>query len=440
MKEPMRTISRPGSRVVLLAAAVALAVTTGLSCGSLGSKPRNVVFITIDTLRADRIGFDGYARPSTPNLDRLAAGSRVFPRGYSTSGWTLPSMATILTGRYPMQHGATDFHWGLNANIPTLAEILGGAGYDTRGYVSHTLLNSTYGFDKGFARFDASVLQRGNPHEISTSRELTDLAMKDMANLKEPFFVWIHYFDPHFAYLEHEPWKSFGSTPSDRYDQEIAFTDSQVGRLLDFFRGRGSAKRTVIVFTADHGEEFGEHGGEYHDTCFQEVLAVPTCIGGPGITPGKDERVVDQVDFVPTILGALKMTPPEEYPGRDLLAPPGDARPLFVERDRPPGFRQRAVIDGGWKLMQIDPSDTLAIPPASRGTYNEALDVATGTYLFDLGSDPGETRNLAAAEPARVEALRRKLAEHFAGQVAPTRGVEVSPELRERLKSLGYIK
>jgi len=418
---------------------LALAVMS-LACGPGGRKPTNVLLISIDTLRPDHLGYGGSPRPVSPSIDRLAREGIVYTRAYSQSGWTLPSMATILTGRYPMDHKAVDFNYGLDRSLPTLASVLKERGYDTRGYVSHILLTAKYGMDRGFSRFDASVLDRGDPHEISSSRELCELAVRDMRNLRQPFFVWVHFFDPHFAYLAHAEWAAFGNANADRYDQEIAYTDRYVGELVASMEKSGLLRNTLVVFTADHGEEFGDHGGEYHETCYQEVLRVPLVIRGPGLAAGTDSSWADQIDILPTILGRLGVPAPPDCPGRDLLGGPGPAHPIFVERERPPGFRQRAIISQGRKLIRIEPRDIALVAPESRTEYSEAKNVFAGTYVYDLERDPGERANIfSPADPGSMKLLAM-LAAHFTGYSVPAQDVTVDEAMRERLRSLGYIR
>ena len=207
-----------------------------MSCNLLARKPYNIVFLSVDTVRHDHLGYAGDSRPVSPTIDGLAKEGVVFPNAYSQSGWTLPSMATIFTGRYPKDHGATDFHRRIGTQLPTLASILEKHGYDTRGYVSHIVLKPKYGFHKGFMKYDYAVLDYGNPHNVATSKQLTDLALMSLRDIKEPFFLWVHYFDPHFVYLSHTQWASFGNSDVDRYGQEIAFTDYHIGRLLSDLR------------------------------------------------------------------------------------------------------------------------------------------------------------------------------------------------------------
>jgi len=408
------------------------------SCDS-GPEHPNILLICVDTLRSDRLGYNGYERFTSPNIDAFAASSLVFSNAFSQSGWTLPSMATIMTGQHPKDHHAVDFHFGINRELPTLASILKNNGYDTRAYVSHLLLTAQYGFDKGFYRFDSSVLDHGDPHEISTSMELNEIAIQDMADLREPYFIWIHYFDPHFAYLPHKQWESFGNSSSDRYDQEIAYTDFYIGQLLEWLDTGNLLDNTAIIFTSDHGEEFGEHGGIYHYTCYNEVLRVPLYIKAPSVTVGTNFTLVDQIDLLPTMLALANVQTREEFPGRNLIANPLAPRPIFVERDRPPGYRQRAVILDDRKLLRIEPADTTLIPEESLFTASEVKNVVPGVYLFDITKDPAELTNLFPAETAAAERLLARMASHFTGHHIPAEEIGVDEDLRAKLRSLGYI-
>jgi arylsulfatase A-like enzyme len=397
-------------------------------------KPPNLVLISVDTLRPDRLGYHGHARPTSPGIDRLARGGVVFTNAISVSGWTLPSMATILTGHYPKDHGAVDLHWSLDTALPTLARILRREGYDTYGFVSHVMLTPTYGMGDGFAHFDFSVLNVGNPHEVKTSQKLTEIARRGMRNLKEPYFVWVHYFDPHFAYLEHAQY-AFGQGEVDRYDAEIAYTDYYVDELLKVV----DRENTVVVFTSDHGEEFGEHDGKYHYTLYDEVMRVPLIIKAPGVAPHHDDRVAEQIDLLPTVLNLLGVEAPEGLPGRDLLATETTARPVFLERDRPPQWRQRGVVMGGKKLVVIEEADTTLVPESSRREEIAVTNVHPDVYLYDLARDPGERVNLFARDDSTSLALLGILTTHFATASARPQPVQLDQDLLDKLRSLGYV-
>ncbi len=401
----------------------------------------NVLLICMDTLRRDHVGFMGYDRPVSPNLDALAAEGAVFTNAYSQSGWTMPSMGTIFTGLYPHAHGATDFHRAMNRRLPTLASVLRDNGYDARAFVSHVLLTAEYGFNKGFVEYDYSVLRIGHPHNTSTATRLTELAIADLDKLQEPFFMWVHYFDPHFEYLSHEEWASFGDEDVDRYDQEIAHTDREIGKLFAALEARGMRNNTIVVFTSDHGEEFREHGGDFHYTSYQEVMQVPLFIAGPGVERGERTVMAEQIDFLPTILTLLGISEmPEGLPGKDILDPAAEDRPVFMERDRPPGHHQRAIIDGDFKLIAVALSDTNLIPWASRGTFAEVLNVHNDTYVFDIATDPGETENIYAPGTEPTDELLAKLAAFMEDRGTESDAVEMDEATREKLRALGYVQ
>jgi arylsulfatase A-like enzyme len=416
-----------------------LGATAAALGGCSGDRRQSVILISIDTLRPDRLGYHGYRRDTSPAIDEFAAGGVRFSTCYSVSGWTLPSMATILTGEYPKDHGATDFHWSIDPMLPSLATILRREGYDTRAYVSHVFLKPIYGFGEGFASFDFSVLNLGEPHEVSSGKELTDIVISELPAAKKPFFIWVHYFDPHFVYLAHPDWAGWGDDDSDRYDQEVAFTDRHVSRLLDAIERRGLLDETIVVLTSDHGEEFGEHGGAYHETLHGEVVRCPLVIHAPGLEPGVNETIAEQIDFLPTILGLLRLPAPEGLPGKDLFSGRRSG-PIFFERDRPFPWVERAVLDGNHKLVVIEVSDSTKIPQTSHGNYQPVLNVVPGVYMYDVSKDPGETRNIFDEEDPRAKQLLSLLARQFAAPGRKTHEVEVDEELTRKLRSLGYIR
>lgn len=417
-------------RALLGLIALAVCVTT---C-SREKRPPNIVLITVDTLRPDRLGYGGHSRNTSPRLDRLAKEGVVFTRATSVAGWTLPAMATVFTGRYPSEHGATDFHWSLDTALPTLASILRSHGYDTYGFVSHVMLTPSYGMGDGFSHFDFSVLNVGDPHEVTTSQQLTDLARTGTRGAKAPFFLWVHYFDPHFKYIAHDQFP-FGNAEIDRYDAEIAFTDYYIDDLLKAV----DHGNTVVIFTADHGEEFGEHGSRYHYTLHGEVMRVPLIIKGPGIEPRTDAQPAQQIDFLPTVLALAGVEAPAGLPGHNLLAPRSAGLPQFLERDRPPQWQQRGVIQGDHKLIVIEPADTTEVPPASLNEEIRVSNVRPGIYLFDLARDPGEQTNLFSPSDSTSLRLLGLVARHFSTPRRHGAPVQVDHELLEKLRSLGYV-
>ena len=408
---------------IIVGALAIVAVAAVWLLRSREDKPYNVLLVTVDTLRPDRLGYNGHRRPTSPAIDALAREGIAYTNCYSVAGWTLPSIATLFTGRYPREHGATDFHWSMDVVLPTLAGILRRRGYDTRGFVSHVILKPSYGVAEGFSAYDYSVLSDGHPHDVATARPLTDLVERSLTTIQEPFFLWVHYFDPHFAYLPHARWRSFGSTDIDRYDQEIAHTDSQIARLLSSLRDRGLYDNTVIVFTSDHGEEFGEHQARYHYTLHDEVLRVPLVIRVPGAAPGVRRARVEQIDLLPTLISLLQIESAAglQLPGRNILmtTKPDQERPTFVERDRPPPYNLRAVIEGGYKLIVIGMADRTDYPARSVKEYEDwakVTNVTPGMYLFDLTTDPGEQNNIFSEDHPKARELLQLLTDHFAGE------------------------
>jgi arylsulfatase A-like enzyme len=386
-----------------------------LACGVVACRapepPPNVLLITIDTLRADHLGFAGHDRPTSPRIDALAREGVVFTNTSSAAGWTLPAMASILTGHHPKEHRATLYTRRMRSSLPSLAEILAEAGYDTRGFVSHVMLQSKRGISEGFSKFDDSVLRVGNPHNVSTAEPLTSLVLRSLLEdpPDRPLFLWVHYFDPHAHYMAQPEGVGFGSDDLARYDGEIAHTDAQIARLLEHLETWGLLDRAVIVLTSDHGEEFWEHGHEFHGQLHEEVIRVPLVLRAPGLAPDVRDDPAAHVDLLPTILALLDIEPPASLPGVDLLAGPDALRPIFFERDIPNGFAQRGVRVGSLKLIEIrevDPEpNQLRSGPAGPA-------VVAGIQFYDLARDPGEQHPLPASDP-RQRALLERLRDHF---------------------------
>ncbi len=399
-----------------------------------------MMLISVDTLRSDHLGYAGYPRPVSPNIDALAADSLVFTEAYSQSGWTLPSMATVFTGKYPKDHGAVNFHCTINKELPTLPSVLKEHGYYTVGFVSHLLLYPRYGFDRGFDKYDYSVLEGRNPHEISTSRDLSMSVSQELETIKRPFFLWVHFFDPHFRYLDHLGWTHFGDSDLDRYDQEIAFTDYQLGVIFSSLKKRQLYENTIIVFLADHGEEFGEHGGQYHDTHYQEVLRIPLMVKAPFLKAGKSATIAEQIDIFPTVLAMAGIQPDGDYPGKNLIKSLHTDRPVFVESERPPGFRLRSAIYKGFKLVHIDNVDIFTIPVESRGAYAEPKNVYPGTYLFDLSKDPEEKQNLFSSDNPMGKEMLKILGNHFSGVPYRSEEIPLDDGIKNKLRGLGYLR
>jgi len=430
----------------VIAAVVAAMVT---ACSP--AKPRNLLLISIDTLRADRLGCYGYARPTTPTLDALARGGTLFENVIASSPWTVPSHATLFTGRFPHGHGVVSEHDRLADDIPVFATLLRERGMLTAAVVQTTWLSPAQGFARGFDSFVQVPDFAEGGVEVNKSAEAWLRAWSG-----RPFFLFLHYYDVHSEYRPRPRYREMFTKPydgpvdgssmqlqdvrghflslsprdveqlSDLYDAEIRQLDDALGRLFALLDELGIRKDTLVVVTADHGEEFYEHGDVLHGrTLYREVLDVPWILNGTGVRAG--ERVAgiaSLADVLPTVLGRLGIAAPEGVDGIDLLA---EKRPDTSER------RVIAAADHN----NAEP-DTLRMIQDLREKL--ILDRTTGqARLYDLERDPGEHEDVSAQHPDRVEALRGELERHLAAaRKAPAR-VPLTPDEAERLRSLGYL-
>lgn len=406
--------------------------------------PTRVVLVVVDTLRRDHLPFYGYARPTAPFLTRLARESVVFEQAYSTSSWTAPSTASLFTSLYPVQHGVT---LGLRATrklmthgertrlnrIPeaaeTLPEALRPAGYASFALAQNVNISRDLGFAQGFDRFV-------NQPADDTADVLHARLMAWRRRLAERprHFLYLHYLDPHSPYHERAPW--FDPTTRGRqrlvsaYDSEIAFTDEHL-RLA--YEALGWAEDTLLVVTADHGEEFWEHGSVEHGrSLFGEVVDVPLLVRLPGGRLGgrRVTEPVSLIDVLPTLREAVGLPRSPRDAGRSLLplveGRTLPERTLFLHLWRPePNGKVRDLrgsLAGGLKLIEGDPS---------------------GPLLYDLRRDPLDQDNLAGRQPKALQALlgRAALFESSAWRLAAdATEVTLEPEAQERLRALGYVE
>jgi arylsulfatase A-like enzyme len=456
-----------------LAARLALAALVAIAGDApavFSARQPDLLLITLDTTRADRLGCYGYAKPTTPHIDQLAAAGVVFTRALAQATVTPVSHASIFTGLYPYTHGVRVMH-GLTENRladqhTTLAETLKGAGYRTAAFVSAFPVTERFGLHQGFDHFDADfmsgvttplVTPKGSVNtgpaqrraDATTDRALAWMAAGDRA---APRFVWLHYFDPHDPTIG--PPESImeryghvkGSEPEVLraiYDMEIMHVDDQIGRVVAALRDAGRLEQTIVVIVADHGEGLGDHDWWTHGLLYEEQVRVPLIVRAPSIPAGRRvAETVRTIDIVPTIhelIGiAAKDRPRVE--GRSLVslargAGAASAAPPLVYCDSvnmltyqfTPRIRDVkddmlfAVVDGPWK-------------------YIHHLLHEEQSELYHTGDDPRELVNLYARQPKVVERMKRKLHEL---PFAPTDQMEdrnrMSPEDIERLRSLGYI-
>jgi arylsulfatase A-like enzyme len=407
--------------------------------------PYNVVLITIDSMRADRLGVTGYGRQLTPSIDRLAEGAVVFTNAYSPSAKTPTAVPAMLSGRYPSELARTFDHFSTYASSNTfIAEVLRGRGYKTAGFPSHWYFDVGYGLAQGFDIWRPFTAARGRMEVVPTAEPVVEAARKHLKDVLKPprtarrrglrrppeppveagdkappaakkpeedkpppFFLWAHVLDPHKHYIDHPEVPQFGREAVDRYDHEIRYADLWIGRLIGDLRQRTDWDRTVVIVTADHGEAFGEHGYRFHGFGLHEhQIRVPLVVRIPGRKPDMVATRVTLLDLMPTILdlaGVEANDPLRVGLGlRGVSLLPlvlGDAippRPIYAEMPRGPyNSEHTALISGKWKLHHN----------AESGFYQ----------LFDLESDRGEATNLAKGDPATLGRLRQELQQLRAG-------------------------
>jgi arylsulfatase A-like enzyme len=374
----------------------------------------NVVLISIDTLRADHMSLYGYHRPTTPHIDRFASGTRVFDRAYATAPLTSPSVVSMLTGLYPYHHGVRLLWQKVDARNITVADYLRRAGYYAGAVVSNIVLSrSACSLDLRFDDYDDRVDEpepnRPGMFERSAART-TDAAMqwlRDRRPTDQPFFLWVHYMDPHGPYtppadapadfhhdqprpIEVDRIASYVRVPGlndgleyvDRYDEEIATTDREVGRLLEALAEAGLLERAIVVITADHGEQMME--GDYEYFCHgldvdQSLVHVPLIVRGPSVPPARVPHPVSLVDVTPTILDMVGLELPGGLDGRSLAGTIAQ-RPAYAEGRDSGG-------SGGLRRAFIYRACKIVVEHGKSNVPNQA-------WAFDLESDPHETSPL----------------------------------------------
>jgi arylsulfatase A-like enzyme len=425
-------------------------------------RPRNIILILVDTLRADHLGIYGYPRPTSPHVDALARESVLFRNARSQASCTFPSANSILTSRYPSAFlGQADDALGIPDSIPSIAEILQGQGWRTVAVSASPVVrkspgrfNPSGGYGRGFEDFEESCTWK--PANCVNRAAFRELDAK--AGDTRPLFLYLHYLDPHGPYHPPQghprtwatgrPEKKFirdgnpnpigdhlykgapdpGITPADLrylvdlYDEEIAYFDGQLGRMLDELRRRGLLDTSVLIFVSDHGEEFLEHGHIKHcRTVFDSSIHTPMMVRIPGVAPRSVDAPVQNLDVVPTLLDLLGIDPAKlPFEGRSL-------RPLV----------------GGGRLpatpaWQFGMQGTLR--SAADGRYKLIHDLAAGTFaLYDLRADPGETRDTIRRDRRAFYGLRESLTAWLARTEGKGKAAE-SLEADRKLRSLGYIE
>ena len=431
----------------------------------------DIVLVVLDTTRRDRTSLHGYERPTTPGLEQLAGESTVFERAYSTSSWTAPAHASLFTGLWPASHGVTQKAWSLPSGYATLAELLRERGYHTAAAVGNPMLGAGLGFDQGF---DEYVETWRGPRQDQAPHPAVRVLERLLDRQRGPYFAFFNFIEPHSPYTSTGPYaEEFVRDPSieltanrwrqhytgaaahgeaelahlgDLYDAQLRHADELVSELVELLRTRGRLDRTVLVVTADHGENLGDHGHLDHVfSLYETTVRIPLLVRYPAeFDPGQRVTAPVQLPDLFTTLARLGGVPGARRQGLDLARDelPAD-RAVLLSYDFPlqalaaigaaaehPALdvqRRRlwALIEGEWKL--VAGSDGLL-------------------ELYDLGVDPDERRDLSQTNPERTLALRARLLSVLAQRAGPERVDTVGPdevfdeEMLRALRALGYVE
>ena len=402
----------------------------------------NVLLVTMDTTRPDYLSCYNPKAAPTPNLDGLAARGTRFTQAVVQVPLTLPSHACIHTGSYPQMNGIRDNGgFQLDPKVPTLARLVGKQGFETAAFIGAAILNRRYGLNRGFTTYADDMHETKRieklpgimaeiPAEEVSGRALDWLQSAEkrgVGGAGKPFFIWLHYYDPHFPYNPPEPFRTrFRSNP---YAGEIAYTDAQIGRVLEWLRAKKIEDRTLVVLMGDHGESLGEHGEYTHGIfLYDSTVHVPLIIAGPGLPKGaKVDQQVRSIDIAPTVLDFLSVSDPSPMQGESLLPLLTSGHSVrttysYMEtlypRTAMAWSELRGVRAGDWKLI-----------------------VAPKPELYQLTADPEESRNVIDQHAAETERLKKRVWE-VAGDpnhLSPLQSSPLDDQTRKELESLGYV-
>lgn len=442
----------------------------------------SMLLIVVDTLNVRHLGMYGYERDTSPNLDRLAARGVAFTNYISNSSWTRPSFTTILTGLPKSAHRVElDSGRPLAHSITTAAERFLRAGYRTAGFVGNPMMLDKWGFGQGYQIYeDTDSIGRGY---FPRDEVLVDKALRWLERIgDQPFFAMLFLTAPHPPYASPGGYRRFlSSVPPGRvirhpfkeyqeplpvddharivaaYDDEIAYSDAQIGRLVQYLARTGKLARTAIVVTADHGEVFGQHNCYLHAYhMWDQTLRVPLIVVAPGmpVRGAYDDRPFTHIDLAPTLLDLVDLDyPPDELPGRSICDaledPTGDRKRVLFSQYNTHGVRRQAIRNGRWKLVHHHQVERRAIKDLDRlhpaVAQPDPRDLPTLAWdgeryeFYDLAHDPDENRDLFSTHRDRPELLE------LVGALEPHLGEEaeqgeLSADLVEALEALGYLQ
>lgn len=435
----------------------------------------NVILISIDTLRADRLGAYGYNKNTSPNIDKFAKESTVFTNFYATAPWTLPSHASMFASDYPSQLKEETVFDYLPKKTLTIAKVLQNKGYFTYGFDSNTYVSPQWNFAQGFMGY---TLERVNSTGVDANIIFPHAQDWLEKNKDKKFFLFVHTFEVHDPYCPPKPYankfseeKNNGNTCvtnemifdnirgkkklteselqgfSNLYDGEVAFTDSQVGNLLDLVKKLKLDKKTIIIITSDHGEEFGEHGtwGRHAHTLYNELVKVPLMIKIPGLAPSKNPLEFSMIDIPPTILDLLGLLKPKEFKGISVRDGQKN-RPVFFELSdlRLNLLTSISAYNNG--LIYMNPTERkgnikkLQIGVVLNGWKLIKSFAPKKIELYNVFKDAKESVNLISTEKAKTHELEQLLDSHFgkiSGENKDNSDTNDSDDLN-KLRSLGY--
>ncbi|MFM8412746.1 MAG: sulfatase, partial [Alphaproteobacteria bacterium] len=443
---------------------------------SQGFRPANLLLVTVDTLRADHLGFDGYARDTSPRLDALAREGTWFRRCYSQSSTTGASHATLFSSLPPQKHGVYANKQRFPSGIPSLVGELRGHGYATAGFASSVVVGRKFGLQDVFEHFDDEFTTKELNRVARGERPAADTVAAveswiSSAPADKPFFVWMHLIDPHGPYVAPENPDRYvgdaldgrlgtrfpigtddfepghipryqvldGRTDADyyvaRYDAEIRYADGQLGRLFDFLRERGLDRDTLVVITADHGETLAEPGHRllfsHGNVAYEETSRVPLVVrearGEKRLAALPQDAPVGLIDVAPTVLGLLGFEAPGGFEGRDV-----------VRRPRDPGEPMFTWGAYGTKRLENEIGTQFSV---RQGDLRYVKNSADGRQeLYDHRDDPTEARDVAGARGGEVERLGGLVSTQLGTASAPAPMKTMTPDHVEALKALGYVE
>jgi arylsulfatase A-like enzyme len=415
-------------------------------------KFKNVVIFLVDTLRADRLGAYGYGRDTSPNIDAFAAEAVLFERAFSVSPWTRTSVASMFTSMYPVAHACQDKDDITTDELVMMAEVFKANGFATGGFSTNISVSDQFNMAQGFDEFVYFEREtwfsdhpgRPDPGYVPIEGMMSDAFEWLLDVGDQPFFFYFHSTDPHWQYRPPAEFALWGDRLlGDLYDGEIRYTDFYFQEVIDHLRTLGKLDETLIIFTADHGEELFEHGGHGHGhTLYNELLQVPLIMRHPSLKPARQTEMVRLIDVFPTIIEMFSLHPEGAViQGRSLLpmllgkaGEKPDEQFVLAEVRYPSKIEGMSLEAGDWKLIRIVQMQPSRAFPRGKSDAWE---------LYNMLQDPGELENVVRFNPEIVENLRQQLetlSEKFDVSGLEGKDAELDDDTREALRSLGYVE